>query len=145
MQRINLPDENKKRFIAILNKKIKIGQLMNALGHMTAGLAGGEKPEDYCFLQYEDSDGGKHPNISHYPFIVLRADNSNKIRNVRKAAIEQNIPFTDFTQTMTIGTSLEQIEATKKLKEEELEYYGICLFGDTEILKKFTAKFSLFN
>ena len=36
-----LPDENKFRFVAILNKKIEPGKLMNALGHMTAGLAGG--------------------------------------------------------------------------------------------------------
>ena len=37
----NLPDENTKRFAAVLNKKIEIGRFMNALGHMTAGLAGG--------------------------------------------------------------------------------------------------------
>lgn len=36
-----LPDENSKKFIAVLNKKVDIGKLMNALGHMTAGLAGG--------------------------------------------------------------------------------------------------------
>ena len=35
-----LPDENSMRFIAVLNKKIEPGRLMNALGHMTAGLAG---------------------------------------------------------------------------------------------------------
>ena len=33
-----LPNENSKRFIAILNKKIEPGRLMNALGHATAGL-----------------------------------------------------------------------------------------------------------
>lgn len=68
-----LPDENSKRFIAILNKKIKTGRAMNALGHMTAGLAGGSnKAEGMCFLQYKDQNGGTHPNISHFPFIVLK-------------------------------------------------------------------------
>ena len=80
-----LPNENSKRFIAILNKKIEVGRLMNALGHMTAGLAGGNNlTEDMCLLQYEDKNGGKHQNISHFPFIVLKADNSNKIRRVNK-------------------------------------------------------------
>lgn len=37
----SLPDENSKRFVAVLNKKIEIERLMNALGHMAAGLAGG--------------------------------------------------------------------------------------------------------
>jgi len=33
-----LPDENSLRFIAVLNKKVETGKLMNALGHMSAGL-----------------------------------------------------------------------------------------------------------
>jgi hypothetical protein len=142
----NLPDENSKRFVAVLNKKIETGRLMNALGHMTAGLVGGYgDPGQFCFLEYEDKDGGTHSNISHFPFIVLQADNSNKIRAVRNEAIKRNIPFTDFTSSMILGTSEEQLRATKETAETDLEYYGICLFGDTIELKEFTGKFSLFR
>ncbi len=140
-----LPDENSKRFIAILNKKIDIGKLMNALGHMTAGLSSGNRSTDMCFLNYEDKDGGLHPNISHFPFIVLKADNSNQIRTVRNEAISREIIYTDFTSTMTIGTSEDQVNATKNTSQSELEYYGICLFGETAVLKEFTKKFSVFN
>lgn len=141
-----LPDENAHRFIAVLNKKIEIGALMNALGHMTAGLAGGSgEAPNMCFLKYEDQDGEAHPNISHFPFIVLKADNSNQIRTVRKEAIARGIPFTDFTSTMTIGTSQEQQDATKRTSEAELEYYGICLFGETSKLHEITGKLSLFR
>jgi hypothetical protein len=142
----NLPDEKSKRFVAVLCKKVEAGRLMNALGHMTAGLAGGSaKNEDMCFLQYQDKDGGIHPNISHYPFIVLQADNSNQIRTVRNEAIARGVPFTDFTSSMTIGTSFEQCETTQATPEMELEYYGICIFGGTATLKEFTKKFSLFR
>ena len=140
-----LPDENSKRFIAVLNKKIEVGKLMNALGHMTAGLAGGNNlSHEICFLQYEDKNGGKHSNISHFPFIILKADNSNQIRTVRNEAMQREIFFSDFTSTMTIGTSEEQVKSTKNTPEAELEYYGICLFGDTVVLREFTKKFSLF-
>ena len=140
-----LPDENIKRFVAVLNKKIEPAKLMNALGHITAGLVGGsENVDEMCFLQYKDKDGGKHPNISHYPFIVLKADNSNKIRKVRSECITKGIPFSDFTSTMTIGTSQEQQDNTRETSEEELEYYGIVLFGSTEELREFTGKFSLY-
>lgn len=65
---MELPEESKYRFIVLLNKKISVGVLMNALGHMTAGLAGGSgKASEMCFLQYKDKDGGVHPNISHFP------------------------------------------------------------------------------
>jgi len=67
----DLPDENKKRFIAVLNKKIEMGKLLNALGHMTAGLAGKyENTDDMCFFEYRDKDDSIHPHISHYPFDV---------------------------------------------------------------------------
>lgn len=142
----DLPDERSKRFLAVLNKKIEVGKLMNALGHMTAGLAGGfGKEEEMCFLEYQDKDGGIHPNISHFPFIVLKADNSNQIRTIRNEAISRGIVFTDFTSTMTVGTSQEQQDSTKETLEAELEYYGICLFGDTNQLREFTGKLSLFN
>lgn len=141
-----LPDENSKRFVAVLNKKTEIGRLMNALGHMTAGLAGGSgKSQEMCFLQYSDKENGVHPNISHYPFIVLKADNSNQIRSVRNECITRGIPFTDFTSTMTVGTSAEQQQRTKETAEAELEYYGICLFGSTGDIQAFTKKFSLFK
>lgn len=146
MINIELPDENSIRFIAILNKKIEIGKLLNALGHMTAGLAGGfEKGKEMCFLRYQDKEGGVHPNISHFPFIVLKADNSNQVRTVRNEALSRNILFTDFTSTMTVGTSIEQVQRTSETPEVDLEYYGICLFGPTETLREFTKKFSLFQ
>lgn len=141
-----LPDENSKRFIAVLNKKIETGRAMNALGHMTAGLAGGcSKADEMCFLEYKDQNDTIHPNISHFPFIVLKADNSNKIRTVRNECINRGIPFSDFTSTMTLGTSEEQLKATSDTPEAELEYYGIVMFGDTNILKEFTGKFSLYQ
>lgn len=52
----NLPDENSYRFIAVLNKKVEIGRLMNALGHMTAGLAGKVCQENMQFLEYKDKE-----------------------------------------------------------------------------------------
>lgn len=141
-----IPDENSRKFIAVLNKKVEIGKLMNALGHMTAGLVGGvSSVDDMCFLEYKDANNGFHSNISHFPFIILRADNSNKIRKLRNSCLENNITFSDFTSTMTIGSSEEQLILTKNTKEIELEYYGIVLFGDPDKLSEFTKKFSLFK
>ena len=141
-----LPDERTKRFVAILNRKVETGRLMNALGHMTAGLAGGSgKAEEMCFLQYQDKDGGTHPNTSLFPFIVLQADNSNQIRTVRGECLARGIPFTDFTHTMTEGTSAEQVERTRQTSEADLDYWGICMFGSTEDIRAFTKKFSLFK
>ena len=142
----NLPDENTKRFIAILNKKVDTGRLFNALGHMTAGLINEINDiDDLCFLTYTDMEGGEHASISHYPFIILKADNSNQIRKVRENLISLKIPFTDFVNTMILGTSEEQMRVTAQTPEDDLDYFGICMFGNTAELKSFTSKFSLFK
>ena len=121
----NQPTTNK--FVAVLNKKIEVGKLMNALGHMAAGL-GSSVPDKEAtrFDSYIDKDGGEHPSISDNPFIILSADNSNQIRALRNSLKESNIPFTDFTSTMTVGTFAQQKQRTTETPELELEYYGIC-------------------
>src|SRR3989344_8911145 len=97
------------KFVAVLNKKIPVNLLMNALGHMAAGLAASyQNIPDMRFDNYFDKDGGEHKSISDNPFIILAADNSNKIRTLRNTLIEKSIHFVDFTSTMTVGTYLEQ-------------------------------------
>jgi predicted metal-dependent phosphoesterase TrpH len=78
------------------------------------------------------------------PFMILKA-NSNKIRALRAAARETGIQFVDFTDTMTVGTYVEQVERTKQVKEADLIYYGIVLFGDWEKVSLLTKKFSLWK
>ncbi|WP_186176514.1 DUF2000 domain-containing protein [Vibrio jasicida] len=140
-----LPDENQKRFVAVISKKVEVGRAVNVLGHLSVSLANQLFDGDAVYTDYRDLDGNVHPNISHYPFIVLRADNSNKIRKLRQEALDKGIPFSDFTHTMVEGGSEVQQQTTKNTSEAELEYLGICLFGETETLRELTKKFSLYR
>lgn len=139
-------DETTHKFVAVLNKKIPVGNLMNALGHMAAGLAGSAPDVTAMrFDSYYDKDGGGHKSISDNPFIILSADNSNQIRTLRNALRDAGIHFTDFTSTMTVGTYKDQQERTKQTPEIELDYWGICFFGPKEVLNGLTKKFSLWR
>ena len=66
-------------------------------------------------------------------------------REMRQAAQAAGIPFVDFTNTMPIGTYIEQVERTKETKEADLIYCGIVLFGDWEKVSELTRKFSLWK
>lgn len=134
--------ENK--LVAIMNEKIEPGIIMNALAHMCIGFGSFIGKEELNLTNYIDLDGGNHPNISEMPFMILKA-NSNKIRNLRHSAIQENIKYVDFIDTMTKGTYLEQIERTRQTKEEDLIYYGIVLFGKWEKVSELTKKFSLWK
>lgn len=134
------------KFVAVLNKKIPVNLLMNALGHMAAGLSASyPNIPEMRFASYFDKDGGDHKSISDNPFIILAADNSNKIRTLRNALIEKGIHFVDFTSTMTVGTYLEQQQRTKETPELNLEYFGLCLFGEISQINELTRKFSLWR
>ncbi len=133
-----------KKFVAILNKNLSQAIIMNALAHMSACLVSKYSDiKEMSFVDYVDKDGNKHP-VSALTFIILEG-NSNKIRELRKEAIANGIHFVDFTNTMTQGTYVEQLERTKNNSEAELEYYGICLFGEKEKINPLTKKFSLWK
>ena len=134
------------KFVAVLNRKVPINRLLNALGHMSVGMgAGYHLPIELRIDDYSDADSGLHPNISDNPFIVLQADNSNQIRNLRHAAKEAGIAYTDFIDTMIEGTYADQQERTRTTHEADLEYYGIVLFGEIEKISLLTKKFSLWR
>src|SRR3989338_3846041 len=92
-----------RKFVAVLNEKIPVGVLMNALGHMAAGIVGGASSlEEMRFDSYFDKDGGEHRSISDCPFIILKAENSSQIRRLRQEFASAEIKFVDFTSTMTV-------------------------------------------
>jgi hypothetical protein len=134
------------KFVAVLNKKVPVGNVMNALAHATAGLVAAQTdPAAMRFDDYIDADGSPHPSISDNPFIILRADNSNKLRTLREALITEGIIFTDFTSTMVEGTYTEQQERTKATPESELEYWAVVTFAEAAKLEPLTKKFSLWR
>ena len=134
----------KNKLVAVLNKRIEPGKVMNALAHMCIGLGAAIGRDDLRLTDYRDADDGSHPYISELPFIIL-SENSNKIRKLREDALSKNILFNDFTETMTVGTYQEQIEKTAKIKDSELIYYGIVLFGDWDVVTALTRKCSLWR
>lgn len=134
--------ENK--LVAVMNKSIEPGKIMNALAHMCIGFGAALGKDALRLSQYVDKDNSVHPDISEMPFIILR-ENSNKIRQLRQTAIENSVLFSDFTDTMTVGTYIEQLEKTKQTSEAELVYYGIVLFGPWDKITEMTKKFSLWK
>ncbi len=60
-----------------------------------------------------------------------------------KVELAHDLLFTDFVDTMVIGGYEEQIAKTAHCKAEDLNYFGVVLFGNYEIVYELTKKFSL--
>jgi hypothetical protein len=51
------------KLVAVLNKSINTGKLMNALAHMCIGLGSDIGQPPLRLTHYKDADGGSHRNI----------------------------------------------------------------------------------
>jgi hypothetical protein len=138
---------NDSKFVAVLNLKIETPKSMNALGHMTAGLiASVSDSSQMQFLPYPfHSDRLTPAHISLYPFIILKAKNSNQLKTLHESASDLGILHNVFTDSMLGASAIEQINNTKIIKPEDLIYFGITLFGASQELADLTRKFSLFS
>jgi hypothetical protein len=139
--------DNERKFVAILNPKIDIPKLMNALTHLTAGLVSKSGAWDEMkFLNYEfNSTSIESSSISRYPFIILKAKNNNHLKTLHQTATEIGIIHNVFTDTMLGANAIEQMTNTENTNPEDLVYFGIILFGDREQLADLTHKFSVFT
>lgn len=135
------------KFALVLNKKVPIGRVLNAAGHLMVALV--ERADAATRLRmhvvdYLDRDGVAHPT-SGLPLVVLQAKNANQIRAARAAAIAAGLPYADFTASMTGGTYVEQMERTAQLRDEEIEYWGLAVFGDKPAVDAVCGRFSLWR
>lgn len=133
------------KLVAVVNKQIETGVLMNALAHMCLGFGAHMGPKDLHLMDYKSADGFVYPNISKMPFIILREKNSNKIAHLLMKAIEAGLHYSVFTNTMTVGTWEEQQARTLATRQEEIVFYGLVLFGPKEIVEDLTKKLSLYR
>jgi hypothetical protein len=144
----DIPNEKSSyKLVAILNKRIEPGKVMNALAHCVAGavnLLGEQGREALKFLDFVDADGQKYPSISARSFIVLRGSDGD-IRKIRQQALEASVSAVCFTESMTGGTYVEQILRTKTTPTSSLVFYAIVLVGDEGVLRPLTKRCSLWR
>ncbi len=111
-----------KYYLSLVNTSIPFGKGLNALAHTAIGI-GNWIPND------------KMPNIA-----VLFA-NEEIIREFRQAILKMllthsnEIIYSDFTNTMTVGLTDNCIKETKETNENQLIYYAISICIEKELLE----------
>jgi hypothetical protein len=135
------------RVVVLLNKALAPGVALNAIAHLGMAIAnviGDEGRTQLKFLDFSDADGGIHPSISARSLIVLRGK-SSELRKLRREARTAGLATVDFTNSMTGGTYRDQLERTFAAKDDDLEYFGVAVFGPTEMTTPLTRRHSLWT
>ncbi len=92
--------------LVLLNKDIPLGKSLNALAHMAIGLG---------------------YRVNGNPGINIYFGNNHQLQEFRSLINKLPEPklVSDFTDTMTEETAVEQIKRTKLTKEKELKYFSV--------------------
>lgn len=136
-------EDNQKKLYIIVNRNMDASLLMNATGHLAAGIM--QKAEDKVFQDYPNDDSGINAYLSHYPVVILQAKNSNQLSTTIQKCKEANLTYNFFTTTMLGPSTEQQIHATRIAPGNALEFIAIAIYGDTETLQPITKKFSVYK
>lgn len=106
------------KLLAVLNREIDLGKVINSLAHMTLGLG---------------------HRIKGTPSVNVFFGNTAQLRDFRTLAVSLSAKsngraiYSDFPHTMSGvsgGTSHEQVSNTAKVAEKDITYFGSCFVAD---------------
>lgn len=134
-----------KRMTVVLNKDLKSWELLNTVGHLTAFL-GNKMPDKFDTGEFfSTADGVKYPRNSQYPLIALSASKV-QLKEFMGKVRESGLLYLAYIPEMVEYTDDERLmEKVGKKEDKDLEYLGIGVFGDNEMVKRLTKEFSLWK
>jgi lysyl-tRNA synthetase class 2 len=144
--RMSEEHRNAYKMVVILNKQIETGRAMNAAAHAVSGFVGTlQNLEQLDYLEYRDKTGEFDAVISHHPTIILQASDAKDLLKAYRKVNAAHLPNNAFIETMTIGSSYEELDILKEKTTDELDFWGVVFFGKTEDLTKITKDFQLWK
>ena len=134
------------QLVVILNKQVETGRAINAAAHAVSGFIGTlANPKQLDYLEYRDQTGELDAVISHHPTIILEAAGSKELLKAYRKAQELHLQSNAFIETMTVGSSIEELAILKDKPIDELNFWGVILFGKTEDVHQLTKNFQLWK
>ena len=135
--------DNTTKFTIVVNRKHSTGVLLNAIGHLSVGLAADLGPDQCELLDYQNDKAPLVARISRWPVIVLGAKNSSQVCSTYESARDAGLRANVFVTAMLAGSAEAQLAQTAVADPDELDYVGVALFGNSAELGVHTRRFSL--
>ncbi len=131
------------KFVIVLNEKAPIGKLLSACGQLAMSLQADATPEQRADMSFIPFSG--LATLSTCSFVVLRGT-ASQLLTLYTMAREKGVLSGIFTSTMSFnGNEEDLILKTRNTPLDQVEPYGVGLFGQIEELSPLTKKFSVFK
>lgn len=135
-----------KKITAVLVKNLEFGVALNVIGHLAISIGAYADKDIMGRKELFDASNISHLGISKYPFIITKTTASKIKKTIELVCNMPDILVADYPSCMlNTGHDDELYSELKKTPNDEIQYYGIILYGSSEKINELTKKFSLWR
>lgn len=135
-----------KKIVGIIATNVDASVALNVIGHLAVAIGKYSDEEIMGKPTLTDKTGINHLGISRFPFIVTKVK-AGKLKNaIEQAKSNPNLLVADYPREMLeTRTDDELVDAVSKKENEELEYLGAIIYGNTKDVNEITGKYQLWS
>ena len=138
--------KKKKKIVGIIATNVDASIALNVIGHLAIAIGKYSDSEIMGKPIITDKSNINHLGISQFPFIVTKVK-AGKLRTaIDKAKANPNLLVADYPKDMLDTRTDDELVASISNKEnEQLEYLGAIIYGNTDDVNEITGKFQLWK
>lgn len=135
-----------KKIVGIIATNVDASVALNVIGHLAIAIGKYSDSEIMGKPMITDKSNINHLGISQFPFIVTKVK-AGKLRTaIDKAKANPNLLVADYPKNMLdTRTDDELVASISNKKNEQLEYLGAIIYGNTADVNEITGKFQLWK
>jgi len=135
-----------KKIVGIIATNVDVSIALNVIGHLAIAIGKYSDSEIMGQPIITDKSNINHLGISQFPFIVTKVK-AGKLRTaIDKAKANPNLLVADYPKDMLDTRTDDELVASISNKEnEQLEYLGAIIYGNTDDVNEITGKFQLWK
>lgn len=134
--------------VALVNRGIEMEtwQELNTVAHLTAALGARQGVSMFHVDEIKTKDDQTIKLNTTHAIIIKLIESNEAVRNLLEQAEKLGVQMSEFTREM-IETSDDQkvIDWTKTKNHDQIDYFGVLVYGKKSAIEALTKKFSLYT
>lgn len=135
-----------KKIVGIIASNVDPVVALNIIGHLAVSIGKYSDEEIMGQKIITDNSGVDHLGISQFPFIVTKVKAGKLKTAIDLAKQNTNLLVADYPRDMLdTRTDQELVSSISSKDNEQLEYMGAIIYGNTKDVNDITGKFQLWR
>lgn len=135
-----------KKIVGIIATNVDASVALNVIGHLAVAIGKYSDEEIMGKPTLLDKTGVDHLGISKFPFIITKVKAGKLKTAIDQAKNNPNLLVADYPKEMLeTRTDEEIVEAINNKENDQFEYLGAVIYGNTNEVNEITGKFQLWK